>query len=523
MEPEGLEVSEVCFHKKIAENRTIQSIHRTENILLNLISIYGQNCSFKSQERARDSVNESRKFFLDWESSQSRPSQKLREVRASQRDAQNYHESNGLLIEDTPNSNVAPVNAIKEPVVMFEIPREYGNGVHVTAHVQRGESMSDFDCDLSREIERVKRKRNCADFNSQKFSRFHANLIGAQTSTQAPLVKRSNATTSEVTLSQEVFNKSATQAKQRSAMSIKEKLMNDSGKIFIIPKRDIKPSANRAKLNDWLARNKKQPMKRKLSEDESESRTHINSKSVKMTLSQSATEQSSVQLKPRLSTPLNSKYVAKKSLIPRPTHSATQRNKKQPIKRKLSEDESESGTHIHRKRVKMTQSDTEQSFVQLKSRLSTPLNSKYVAKKSLIPRPTHSVKPNPNKQSYVIASKYSDVGNVPMSHSRYRKYFSASRTEAKIHKSLIPILIKPVNKQTPDNRIVNTNIKSTLLNKKTTVTSHASTHSVTHVSYNCIKPMHTHDTVEPTSNKNIQTASSRAKIVKPTPYKNSKH
>ena len=38
MDPKGPEVSEVCFHKKIAENRTIQSIHRTENIIVNLIT-----------------------------------------------------------------------------------------------------------------------------------------------------------------------------------------------------------------------------------------------------------------------------------------------------------------------------------------------------------------------------------------------------------------------------------------------------------------------------------------------------
>ena len=43
MDPEGLEVSEACFHKKVAQNRTIQSMTGTENIFQNLITMYGQS------------------------------------------------------------------------------------------------------------------------------------------------------------------------------------------------------------------------------------------------------------------------------------------------------------------------------------------------------------------------------------------------------------------------------------------------------------------------------------------------
>ena len=325
--------------------------------------------------------------------------------------------------------------------------------------------MSDFDCDLKREIERVKRKRNCADFNSQKLSRFHAD-VGAQTTTKVPSIGPSNATTNHVTLSQQVLYKSTTQAKKHSAMSIKQRLMNDSGKIFKIVKREIKPSADKAKLNEWLAQNKKQPIKRKFSEDQREFQTHINSK-----------------------------------------------------------------------RVKMTQHDTERGCVQIQSGLQTPLNIKHAAKKSLIPRPIHSVKGNHSKQSSVIPGKQTDTGNVHNPHSRWMKHLSALGTETKVHKSLIPTLMKPVNKQTPDNHIIKTNTKPTLLNSKQTFTSHehAPTYSVT---YNRVKPIHADDigSVKPTSSKSIQTASSRGKqtslkvnkprgvnVVKPSPCKSSEY
>ena len=460
MEPEGLEVSEVCFHKKIAENRTIQSIHRIENILLNLINIYRQNCSFKSPERIRHSMNESRKFFLDWESSQPRPSQKLREVHTSQSDKQNYHESNGLLIENTDNSDVFLINRITQPFMSSELLWECAGacdtGVHVAAQVQRAENMSEFDCELKREMERVKRQRNCAEFSNGNISRFHANL-SAQTSTKVSSVKPLNATTNDVSLSEPVVNKSITQAKKRSVMSVKERLMNESGKILKIPRREVKPSANKAKLDDWLARNKRQPIKRKLNEDQSECQTQINSK-----------------------------------------------------------------------RMKLTQSDTERRYCQLKPSLTTPLNSKHAAKKSLIPRPIHSVKANPRKQPSVIAGKQTNGGTILMSHSRGIKHLSALHTEGKVHKSFIPILVRPVNKQIPDNRIVNANTKPTLINRKTTaVTScrHAPTHNVTRTSFNRVKPIHTHDvgSLKPRSSKTNQIKPSRANIVKQTSCKYFKH
>ena len=479
MEPERLEVSEVCFHKKVAENRTIQSIHRIENILLNLINIYGQSCSFKSPERIRHSMNESREFFLDWESSQPRPSQKLREVRTSQSDKRTHNKSKDLLIEDTDDSNVPSINGITQPFMSSELLRECAGAcdtdVHMAAQVQRAESMSEFDCDLRREMERVKRQRNCAEFSNGNISRFHANF-SAQTSTKVSSVKPLNATTNDVSLSEHVVNKSTTQAKKRSAMSVKERLMMESGKILKIPKREVKPYANKAKLDDWLARNKRQSIKRKLNDDQSEHQMHINSK-----------------------------------------------------------------------RVKLTQSDTEQTCVQLQPSLTTPLNSKRAAKKSSIPRPIHSVNANPIKQSSIVAGKHTNARNVHMSHSRGIKHLSVLHTEANVHRSLTPRLVKPVNKQTADNRVINGNTKPTLLHRKTAaVTSHghAPTHSVTHASYNHIKPnnrvkpIYTHEagSVKPASTKNIQTVSSSGKytsskvnntsrvtIVKPTPCKSSKH
>ena len=420
MEPEGLKVSEVCFHKKVAENRTIQSIHRIENILLNLINIYGQSCSFKSPERIRHSMNESREFFLDWESSQPRPSQKLREVRTSQSDKRTDIKSNDLLIEDTDDSNVRSINGITQPFMSSELLRECAGacdtGVHVAAQVQRAENMSKFDCDLKREMERVKRQRNCAEFSNGNISCFHANL-SAQTSTTVSSVKPLNATTNDVSLSEPVVNKSTTHAK---VMSVKERLMNESGKILKIPRREVKPSANKAKLDDWLAQNKRQPIKRKLNGDQSECQTQINSK-----------------------------------------------------------------------RMKLTQSDTERNYYRLKPSLTTPLNSKHAAKKSLIPRPIHSVNANSIKQSSIVAGKHTNAGNVHMSHSRGIKHLSVLHTEASVHRSLIPRLVKTVSKQTADNRVINANTKPTLLHRKTaTVTSHghAPTHSVTHASYNRIKP-----------------------------------
>ena len=438
MGPEGLEVSEVCFHRKIAENRTIQSIHRIENILLNLIKKYGQSCSFKSPERIRHSLNESREFFLDWESSQPRPSQKLREVRTSQSDKRTHNKSNDLLIEDTDESNVRSINGIAQPFMSSELLWECAGtcdtGVDVAAQVHLAENMSEFDCNLKREMERVKRQRNCAEFSNGNISRFHANL-SAQTSTKVSSVKPLNATTNDVSLSEPVVNKSTTQAK---VMSVKERLMNESGKILKIPRREVKPSANKAKLHDWLARNKRQPIKRKLNAAQSECQTQINSK-----------------------------------------------------------------------RMKLTQSDTERSYCQLKPSLTTPLNSKHAAKKSLIPRPIHSVKANPSKQSSVIAGKQTNGGTILMSHSRGIKHLSALHTEAKVHKSFIPILVRPVNKQIPDNRIVNANTKPTLINRKTTaVTScrHAPTHNVTRTSFNRVKLIHTHEvgSLKPRSSKNIK-------------------
>ena len=319
MDPEGLEVSEVCFHKKIAENRTIQSSHRTENIILNLISIYGQSCSFKSLERVRDSVNESRKFFLDWEASQPRPSQKLQELRASQQsDAQNCSNSNSLLIEDTNNSNVASIQPIAQRFKGSGVPREGCVGAHVATQVHCGENISEFDCDLKREMERVKRKKNCANFSSQKFSRFHAD-VDAPATAKVHSGHPSNAGASDTPLLEKLTRKSAMQAKKCSGMSVKERLMNDNGKIFKIPRREVKPSANKAKLNDWLAQNKKQSIKRKLREDQNEFKTHINSKRMKIT--QIDPNESCAQLKQTLTTQLNSKHVLKHSLIPRPIHS----------------------------------------------------------------------------------------------------------------------------------------------------------------------------------------------------------
>ena len=141
--------------------------------------------------------------------------------------------------------------------------------------------MSQFDCDLKREVDRVTRQRSCTDFNVQMLSRFHGDLT-AQTGMTVPPNKSFNNVASCFPLSQPVSAGCAIDKKKSSPMSIKERLMNESGKIFKIPKREIRPSANKAKLNDWLAHNKKQPIKRKLNNDD-DCETPLNSKRIKIT------------------------------------------------------------------------------------------------------------------------------------------------------------------------------------------------------------------------------------------------
>ena len=465
MEPEGLEVSEVCFHKKIAENRTIQSIHRTENIIENLTKIYSETCTFKSLEIIRNSIKESRKFFLEWESDQPRPSQKVRQARISkQNDVQMHQGVDCGSVGNANISNLAP--AYSMAIASSETAREFGTDDNEAIKVRVEGSMSQFDCDLKREVERVMRQKNCAHFNGQMLSRFHGDL-SAQTGLTVPPSKSSNAVTNRLPLSRSVTEKKS------SPVSIKQRLMNESGKIFKIAKREIRPSANKAKLNDWLAHNKRQPIKRKLNEDD------------------------------------------------------------------------DCETHIIGKRVKMTQIDERERSVGLQHRLPTSVNSKRAPEKSLIPRPIQSEKTN-NTQTSNVVCKEKHINKAMLNQSECIKPVSASRSEAMVHESFIPRLVK-VTKQCPVigvNHITNANNKLTKANnfKPASVNSkaeavnskkNAPTFSVKQTSCKDVKPLHMHDTLSIKSksiiskqtflSKQIYTSFTVTNSMKPTPRKSSKH
>ena len=400
----------------------------------------------------------------------------MREAHISrQNDVQMHQGVNCGSVGNTNNSNLAPVYSIA--IASSEIAYEFVTDSNEAKKLLGEGTISQFDCDLKREVDRVTRQRNCTDFNVQMLSRFHGDLT-AQTGMTVPPNKSFNNVASCFPLSQPVSAGCAIDKTKSSPMSIKERLMNESGKIFKIPKREIRPSANKAKLNDWLAHNKKQPIKRKLNNDD------------------------------------------------------------------------DCETHINSKRIKITETDVRESCIELQHRLPIPLNNKHAHKKSLIPRLIQSDKAN-NTQTSSVSCKDKHINKAMLSQSECIKPVPASLSEAIVHKSFIPRLVK-VNRHPAVNginHITSTSNKLTKANNFKPVSvsckpeavnteRNAHTSSIKHTFYKDVKPMHMHLTPSmiPTSIISKQTSLSNqihtsftvsrqtgANSTKPTLRKSSKH
>ena len=309
-------------------------------------------------------------------------------------------------------------------------------------------------------------------------SRFYGDLT-AQIGMTVPPNKSFNNVASCFPLSLPVSAGCAIEEKKKSSsMSIKERLMNESGKIFKIAKREIRPSANKAKLNDWLAHNKKQPIKRKLNGDD-DCETHINSKRVKIT--QNDVRKSGIELQHRLPVPLNNKHAPKKSLIPRSIQSNKANNTQTP---------SVSCKDKHINKALLSQSECIKPV---------PASlSEATVHKSFIPRP------NKVNREYPVNS---------MNH-----------------------LTNTSNKLTKANNFkpVSANCKPEAVNTERS----AHTSSIKQTSYKDVKPVHMHSarSMKPTSIISKQTSLSNqiytsftvsrqtgANSTKPTPRKSSKH